>query len=109
MFFMNSGTVFHQRLFRTYMSRFQEGYKLYYNKCWPKSVLIKKCALFATVSLFCPDRKRKKGRQNARKGGRENEEREEKIPFHTAPVLMRHMNEIFQRIGPLRQVCIPAT
>jgi hypothetical protein len=32
MFFMRSGTISHYRLFRTYISLFQEGYKMYYRQ-----------------------------------------------------------------------------
>jgi hypothetical protein len=52
-------------------------------KWWPISVLIKKCAHFATVFviLFRPiERKRKKGRKNARKNGKEKCRKRREIP-----------------------------
>ena len=52
-------------------------------KCWPNSVLIKKCAPFATVFFILfrlRDRKRKKGRQNARNKGKGKWRNRREIP-----------------------------
>jgi len=52
MFFPKSGTVFHWRLFRTYISLFKEGYKLYYRHTVAHSVLMKISVSPTTVSII---------------------------------------------------------
>ena len=44
--FVKRGTVFHQRLFRTYMSLFQEGYILYYRQTVAQLLINKEMCVF---------------------------------------------------------------
>ena len=52
MFFMNSGIICHQRLFRTYMSLFQEGYKLYYRQIVAHLRVNKEMCIFHNCSHY---------------------------------------------------------
>jgi len=60
MFFMNSGTVFHQRLLRTYMSLFQEGYKLYYRQMVAQLPINKEVCIFRNCFRYFVQKERQK-------------------------------------------------
>jgi len=64
MFFMKSGTVFHQRLLSTYMIMFQEGYKLYYRQMVALLPTNKEVCTFRNCFRYFVqrDRKMKKGK-----------------------------------------------